>query len=390
MTGRARITLAAVLLAVSAGVWLSAAAQDEISQKQQELERIKQQIQQHRDEAKRLASQEQDVVQKLQSLDQQIDLQQEYIDKLGEQEDAIDHRIGDLMSQIGRQETTLSLQQDALARRLRAMYKRDPTDHWQIILGAASLRDAVTRYQFTRLIAQQDARLIADVRDTKHQLETESARLNESREQIMAVRAEREQESTQLESAKEERQQTLAQIRNEKGEHAKAIKDLEQAQARLESIIQDLTQRRAISDKDLPPSGEFASMKGRLIWPVTGRVISAFGKHTNPKYGTVTMNNGLDIEAKAGTPIVAVADGAVEFVDWIDAFGKCVILNHGGGYYTLYAHLATTTVKQGQKVKRGQTIAEVGNTGSLEGYVCHFEVRQARKALDPSDWLGRQ
>ena len=80
----------------------------------------------------------------------------------------------------------------------------------------------------------------------------------------------------------------------------------------------------------------------------------------------------------------------VEFVDWIDAFGKCVILNHGGGYYTLYAHVADTNVAQGQKIGRGQAIAEVGDTGSLEGYVCHFEVRQGRRALDPTGWLGKK
>jgi murein DD-endopeptidase MepM/ murein hydrolase activator NlpD len=126
------------------------------------------------------------------------------------------------------------------------------------------------------------------------------------------------------------------------------------------------------------------------MWPVAGKVIRGFGKHTHPRYGTVTMNNGLDISAAAGAPIVAVAAGVVEFNDWIDAFGKCVILNHGGAYYTLYAHVADTSVAQGQKVGKGQVIAEVGDTGSLEGYVCHFEIRLARRALNPAEWLGKK
>jgi murein DD-endopeptidase MepM/ murein hydrolase activator NlpD len=249
--------------------------------------------------------------------------------------------------------------------------------------------DAIRRYQFTKLIAAQDARMIGEFRESKRQLEVESSRLTESLEQLAAVRADRESESATLESNKKKRQTMLTRIRSEKTRHAKAIADLEQAQAQLQDLLDEL-QRRGTADKDLPPSGEFAAMKGRLIWPVSGKVIRGFGKHTHPRYGTVTMNNGLDIAAPAGAPIVAVAVGVVEFVDWIDAFGKCVILNHGGGYYTLYAHVAATNVSQGQKVGRGQVIAEVGDTGSLEGYVCHFEIRQARKALNPADWLGKK
>jgi murein DD-endopeptidase MepM/ murein hydrolase activator NlpD len=220
-------------------------------------------------------------------------------------------------------------------------------------------------------------------------LERQSSQLAQSLQEVVSVKAARAQESEQLEKTKKSRQVTLSQIRNEKSKNTDAIKDLEKAQAEVQKLIDDIIARQRVDDKDLPPSGEFAAMKGRLPWPVNGKVIRGFGKHTHPKYGTVTMNNGVDIQAPGGTPIIAVAAGVVEFVDWIDAFGKCVILNHGGGYYTLYAHVATTMVSQGQKISRGQAIAEVGNTGSMQGYVCHFEVRQARKAMNPTDWLRK-
>ncbi|MCI0450791.1 MAG: peptidoglycan DD-metalloendopeptidase family protein, partial [Candidatus Latescibacteria bacterium] len=207
--------------------------------------------------------------------------------------------------------------------------------------------------------------------------------------EVWELREARERETQQLQYSKKQRQTVLAGIRSEKSKHAKAIEDLEAAQAELQALIDDII-ARGTAGKDLPPTGEFAAMKGRLLWPVAGKIIRGFGKHTHPKYGTVTMNNGVDIRAPAGAPIVAVATGVVEFVDWIDAFGKCVILNHGGGFYTLYAHVATTMVAQGQKVGRGQAIAEVGDTGSLEGYVCHFEVRRGRLAMNPAEWLGKK
>ena len=363
-------------------------AQEDVNDTQEELDRIKKQIEDHRAQSKQLNSREKQEVKKLQSLDKELDLSRQYIRKLNEQEGAIDNRIGNLKIQIRGREAVLSQQEQTLARRIREMYKQDPRYSWEILLGAKSMDDAVRRYQFMQLIADQDAQMIGEYRDSKRQLEAETARLAESMQQIAEVRQSKEQESSNIEASKKKRQSMLTQIRSEKSKHMAAIADLEKAQKEVQDLLEEL-QRRA-SNKDVPPSGEFASMKGRLIWPVNGKVIRGFGKHTHPKYGTVTMNNGLDISAKAGSPIVAVAAGVVEFVDWIDSFGKCVILNHGGGYYTLYAHVADTNVRQGQKVGRGQAIAEVGDTGSLDGYVCHFEIRQARKALDPSAWLTKR
>jgi septal ring factor EnvC (AmiA/AmiB activator) len=369
------VAAAIVLAAIGAG----AQSGDDLEAKQKELERIREKIQSHRAQTKKLDSQERTTLNKLSSLDKEIDLTNSYVKKLAEQEDALDEHIGNLLVAIGGREIVLQQKEDALARRLRQMYKTDPTYRWEILLGAASIDDAINRYQFMKLIAAQDARLIGEYRHGKRELETQTARL----------RASRETESKQLENTRKQRQTTLAQIRTQKSQHTQAIKDLEKAQAEVQSLLDEIISRR-VDDKDLPPSGEFAAMKGRLPWPVDGKLIRGFGKHTHPRYGTVTMNNGFDIQADRGKPIIAVASGVVEFVDWIDAFGKCVILNHGGGYYTLYAHVATTMVKQGQKVARGQAIAEVGDTGSMDGYVCHFEVRQARKALDPAEWLRKR
>jgi septal ring factor EnvC (AmiA/AmiB activator) len=390
-SGRGRIgafalIAGAFLVLASGGVSFS---QDDVDAKQQELERIRKEIEAHRAKSKKLSSQEQQTLKNLSSLDKEIDLTNKYMKELEQRENQLDERASNLRNAIAGRELTLAQQEELLARRLRDMYKRDPNYRWEFMLGSASIDQAVTRYQFMKLVAAQDARLISEVRDSKRQLERQSSQLAQSLQEVVSVKAARAQESEQLEKTKNSRQVTLSQIRNEKSKNTDAIKDLEKAQAEVQKLIDDIIARQRVDDKDLPPSGEFAAMKGRLPWPVNGKVIRGFGKHTHPKYGTVTMNNGVDIQAPGGTPIIAVAAGVVEFVDWIDAFGKCVILNHGGGYYTLYAHVATTMVSQGQKISRGQAIAEVGNTGSMQGYVCHFEVRQARKAMNPTDWLRK-
>jgi septal ring factor EnvC (AmiA/AmiB activator) len=390
-SGRGRIgafalIAGAFLVLASGGVSFS---QDDVDAKQQELERIRKEIEAHRAKSKKLSSQEQQTLKNLSSLDKEIDLTNKYMKELEQRENQLDERASNLRNAIAGRELTLAQQEELLARRLRDMYKRDPNYRWEFMLGSASIDQAVTRYQFMKLVAAQDARLISEVRDSKRQLERQSSQLAQSLQEVVSVKAARAQESEQLEKTKKSRQVTLSQIRNEKSKNTDAIKDLEKAQAEVQKLIDDIIARQRVDDKDLPPSGEFAAMKGRLPWPVNGKVIRGFGKHTHPKYGTVTMNNGIDIQAPGGTPIIAVAAGVVEFVDWIDAFGKCVILNHGGGYYTLYAHVATTRVSRGRIISRGQAIAEVGNTGSKQGYDCHFEVRQARKAMNPTDWLRK-
>lgn len=383
------ILIACVGATLGSAVVLAQNEGEDVDAKQAELDRIRREIEAHRAQSKQLGSQEKQVLKKLSGIDKDIDLSRSYLKKLAEQEDNIDGQIGDLRVMIGGREIVLTQQEEALGGRLRQMYKRDPKYTWEIFLGAESIDDAITRYQFMKLIAAQDADLIGEFRQSKRALEIETVKLAESLQEVSELRESRAQETAQLQRSKRQRQNVLAGIRSEKSKHAKAIEDLEAAQAELQALIDDII-RRGTANKDLPPTGEFAAMKGRLLWPVGGKIIRGFGKHTHPKYGTVTMNNGVDIQAPAGAPIVAVATGVVEFVDWIDAFGKCVILNHGGGYYTLYAHVASTMVSQGQKVGRGQAIAEVGDTGSLEGYVCHFEVRMGRRALNPTEWLGKK
>ena len=137
------------------------------------------------------------------------------------------------------------------------------------------------------------------------------------------------------------------------------------------------------------PAGEFGKLKGSLMRPVEGKITKKFGKDKHPKFGTVTFNNGVNIKAPAGAPIKAVAAGRVEFVDWISGYGNCIILNHGGGYYTLYAHTSQIFVRTGQMVSLGDVIGEVGDSGSLNGYECHFEIRKSKQALDPMKWFAK-
>jgi murein DD-endopeptidase MepM/ murein hydrolase activator NlpD len=137
-----------------------------------------------------------------------------------------------------------------------------------------------------------------------------------------------------------------------------------------------------------PYAGDFAQARGKLAWPVRGEVVGSFGNEKHPKFGTVTFNSGIDIAAPLGTDVRAVARGRVDFAsNDYGTYGQMLILNHGDGYYTLYAHCSAVLVTRGQEVESGQVVARVGDTGSLKGSILHFEVRKGRTALNPLEWL---
>ncbi|MGH7428631.1 MAG: murein hydrolase activator EnvC family protein, partial [Candidatus Methylomirabilaceae bacterium] len=134
--------------------------------------------------------------------------------------------------------------------------------------------------------------------------------------------------------------------------------------------------------------GSFAARKGVLPWPTSGSLTASFGRQVHPRYGTVTFNRGIEINAPERQQIVAVADGSVLFADWFKGYGRLIILDHGEGYYTVYAHAAEIRVKVGDRVTRGQQIGLVGDTGSASGSQLYFEVRHRGRPQDPVAWLA--
>jgi septal ring factor EnvC (AmiA/AmiB activator) len=138
------------------------------------------------------------------------------------------------------------------------------------------------------------------------------------------------------------------------------------------------------------PAGGFEALAGALDWPVRGELVRPFGRSVHPDYGTVTVNNGINIATTAGTPVFAVAAGDVVFADDLPGFGLCVILDHGGGYYSLYANLGRVFASRGLDVARGEIVAEVAVTADEVTAELYFEIRRGKTPLDPSVWLQPQ
>jgi murein DD-endopeptidase MepM/ murein hydrolase activator NlpD len=125
------------------------------------------------------------------------------------------------------------------------------------------------------------------------------------------------------------------------------------------------------------------------IWPVEGRLMGGFGERTDPFSGEGAMHTGVDISAPPGTPVRATADGIVTLAAWSSGYGQLVVVDHGGGYETYYAHLSRFAVVEGQEVRRGDQIGAVGSTGRVTAPHLHYEVRIGGAPVNPHQYLAR-
>ncbi len=366
-------------------VTLPALAEDE----EQSLEEIRGKIHETRQEAKRLAGQESGILSGLMKLDEELTLTNRLLQGLESRRKRIEEQLSALEAEAGRAEGEYIRRRELLEERLVALYKFGGYHEFEVILGSASLVDLVSRFDRIFRVAKRDDQLW-------RAMEEERTKLNEAREglvarskELKAVEDERSQERSSLLGQKNKKRSLLTDVRGKRESFEKLAKELEAASQALERIIAEREARaRAVPGmEDFSGPSPFDGGGDRLPWPVRGKIIKKFGKIRHPEFGTEIPSNGIDIEAAYGTDIRAVAGGRVEYVSTLPGYGNCIIVQHGGGYYTLYAHASEILVSQGQTVTPGSLLAKVGDTGSTSGSSLHFEVRKGTKPLDPMRWL---
>jgi murein DD-endopeptidase MepM/ murein hydrolase activator NlpD len=261
------------------------------------------------------------------------------------------------------------------------------------MFSAASFPDLLQRGAFLNRILHQDERLVAEVDRRQSEVAGKLSWLQMKQEELAKLQEEKEREELEHEALKKERERKLAQLRNQRAAHEKAAKELESSAARLESVLAELERKRQEALKNQSEAltaldrKNFGANRGKLPWPAQGKILTGFGRQEHPKYRTVTMSKGIDIAAPPGSPVQVVADGVVDLAQWLSGYGQTVIVNHGNGYYTVYAHLASVTVKVGHPVALGEKLGTVGETGSLKGPCLHFELRAGGAPQDPVSWL---
>jgi septal ring factor EnvC (AmiA/AmiB activator) len=183
----------------------------------------------------------------------------------------------------------------------------------------------------------------------------------------------------------DKKKELLSSVRQDKETRTRALKELEQAALRLQRMIDELS-RRAVTK---PPGIGLGALYGKLDWPVKGELLSGFGKTRHREYAAEVFRNGIDIRVSLGQDIKAVEKGTVAFADRFAGYGKMIIVDHGERYYTVYAHLAEILKKNGDSVKRSETLGLAGDSDSLAGAKLYFELRKDGRSVDPLPWFKK-
>ena len=372
--------------------------EDTLQSEQKKLQQTQKRLKEEREKAAEARARETSLLAELEQIERRLAEKQAEVARLDKRIRRAQADIAALRGEIGKLLGQRSGQEEALARRLRAMYRvHAQGGALPVILSGDDPVTRATAVRHLTSLAALDARLIQEYRVTSEKLADRKGREEARQRELAGLFADAQREQAEVDREAARRRTLLAKVRDERAYHERMVGELTEASRRLEAFIRELQAKQRKLAKVPPPKGGveppgvgFGTLRGRLPWPTQGRIVTAFGAQVHPRFGTRTFRNGVDIEAAEGKDVAAVYAGHVIYTGWFKGYGNLIILDHGNEYYTLYAHIAEIETKEGDDVRQGQRIGTVGDTGSLAGPRLYFEVRYQGKPQDPVDWLRQR
>ena len=278
-------------------------------------------------------------------------------------------------------------EKDDLASWLRGMYTRGPAPYLSLLLGARDADELLHAYRYASFLTSSEAERLEGFRRTLEDLQEARTRLEKEESRLSGLRAEVEERRVSLRRARRRKGRELDRIRQQTDLVDRLVRELSETENELRLLLTNLLPG---GSPGWPSGPGIQRFKGFLEWPVDGRISVPFGERLHPRFGTVTPHPGVSLFVPSGQEIHAVFDGTVVYGDWFRGYGNLVILDHGDGYLSIYAHTSRLLVRSSQEVLQGEVIAMTGETGSLEGPKLYFEIREKGSPVDPAEWFRKQ
>ncbi len=404
----------AILLALSITVFSAASAYaDDISELKEKKQKIEAQIEKAEEEIEKLAEQKQETQDTITALDRKIGLLQDEIDVLQDDADALQRQITDIENDIVKTEDEIEKAQAEIDRmqkefdknfeeycqRLRAMYVSGHASSLEVLLTSTDISSILTRSQMIRSVSEQDSEILnglmenmSAIEKAKAALEAKINKLNDDRKKLEENKKELEDNIAQIQASKskldaevEKANALMRKLSNETAEYQEAISENREEAAAVERDIQAAYARASHSGTgSIGGSYGDGSHSGTLSYPTAYRSISA----GYPNYSSGRYHGGIDFPCPSGTAVCAAEAGTVIVAQNLNySYGHYLIVDHGNGLSTLYAHNTTLLVGVGDHVSRGQQIASSGSTGNSTGPHVHFEVRVNGTRVNPLNYL---
>jgi len=382
--------VSALLLALALGLGSSsvaeAAKQPTPAQKEAELRRVNSRIEKVQKEVIEDVAKRDRLNAQLRDAELGVQTARRTLDEVRAQRLAAEARLRDLEQEEARLEAELAAERGALAGELRAAYVNGREEELKLLLNQEDPATFGRMLKYYGYFGRARAERIAGIRDKLEHLALVREKIAGERERLAALEADQERQVGALRSAQQNRTKAVAAIEGEiKSQRGELQRLRSQAQA-LEKLIADL--QKAMQDVPVAKQAPFEPLRGKLPWPVQhGRVLARFGQ---PRAGGSMRWQGMLIGTDRGARVRAPFAGRVVYADWLPGMGLMVVLDHGGGYLSLYGHNEEIFRKVGDAVPAGEVIGAVGDTGGHNEPALYFEVRRGRQPVDPENWLEKR
>ena len=360
-----------ILFIVSSSVTIF--GKDVVTQKKEELKSVKEKLNIQKFLVEQTKKKERNLVWEMNNLDQEIERVSAKVDELERHLNQILVLRKEAERRLFISQKNLKASRSRLSERLYLIYRYGNASYIELLLGATDPYDFLTRYKFLSQLAKEDALLLKSIQEEVGNVKTWREELNTKEKEVKTTRDELLMEQNSLASKKEERNKLLIQTVSQRVEYEGALRELEESSRSLESLIRRLQQ-----------TTKGPGLVGSLFWPTVNHTItSPFGYRVHPIWGIRMYHTGVDISGSYGDNIYAVSNGRVIYSGWQSGYGKVIIIDHGNGMSTLYAHCSQLLVGEGDFVKRGEIVGKIGTTGWSTGPHLHFEVRKNGTPINP-------
>ena len=332
------------------------------------------------------------------NLDEELALVNKLIQSLKKEENSNRTKVNNLKSRIKIKEDELELLRGRYEQRIRNTYLKGRVSDLEKVLSSTSWRQAVYRTQYLKIISSIEQTMTKEIEGILLTINKDKLKLESLLRQSISLKRDKQKQMTSLRKMRIRREKELNRIRQDKSALANYMQEKSAGVKQLESIIKKVLEDKARSEREerirkqqqALKTKEFNLLKGQLPWPTDGRVILKFGKQWNPRLKTTTDNPGIDIKGQPGSPIRSTMSGVVTTITYIRGYGTTVIIDHGGGFYTVYSHVTNIQTQVDSEVRSGDVIAYMGDSGSVNGSKLHFEVWGKGQKLDPEKWLMKK
>jgi len=353
-----------------------------VEERRTELARLKKQVEEKRKSIEKLKRQGENVDKLLAEIERERSLTERYLEKIVSQEQALTTEFDGHRNHLAASQRRCEELRADLSRALVSYYKERRVDAAELLVSSATFGELFARSHYWMRLIRKFQSQIDQLEEVRADVTQEMTAVERRRQEVADLRAEREAQLAHLAEQEGESRQQRAKLKKAVASQEEQTRKLLASQKEIERLIE-----QALKSSKKTGGKGFFGKQGKMPWPVEGKVISRFGTQEHPVYHTQVENKGIEIQAAEGTPVRAVMSGRVVYEGWLEGYGRTVVLDHGNGFFTLYAHASETLVSRNDKVEEGQAIARVGSTDSLLGAALYFEIRQEARALDPLRWL---